>query len=289
MRSSTSKSMFAIVSFLLSFLFSHTVLADLYLVQQGPTNGNNDTLLHYDVNTNVLSTVGSIGFGDVRGIAYDHTTGTLYGISRIVSGSPTIPPRLITIDPNTGAGSLVTGNAVLPVGSNTAEITVSATGNLVGLGRLGSLGSPDTILNINKATGVASVVNAGGVTTTSVSGLAFDHMTGSLYSSSYFGILSTIDPNTGIETSLGNMSSQVARIAFDQDTGIMYGVTSSSNPTLEIVDPGSLATTNIYNFGSTSQIYAITSITRTIPEPGSGSLLIGMALMAVSVCRRRIN
>ena len=289
MRSPTSISMSTVVCCLFSLLLSQSAIADLYLVQQGPANGNNDTLLHFDVNTNVLTTVGSIGFGDVRGIAYDHTTDTLYGVSRSVSGNPGIPPRLITIDPNTGAGSLVTGAAFLSVGSNTAEISVNASGDLFGLGRVGSLATPNTILDVNTGTGVASVINAGGITTTSVGGLAFDHMTGTLYSSSYFGILSTVDPITGIETSLGSMSSQVARIAFDQDTGIMYGVTSSSSPTLEIVDPGSLATTNIYSFGSTNQVYAITSITRTIPEPASGCLLIGMAFAAVSVCCRRIK
>ena len=283
MRTTTSKVICICIVFV--SLLTSTAVADLYLVQQGSTN--NDTLLHYDLNSNTLSSVGSIGFGDVRGLAYDHTTNTLFGVSRQVSGSPGVPPRLISIDPNTGVGSLVTGNALLPVGSNTAELSVSQTGGLVGLGRIGSLATNNTIVDINKSTGVGTAVNSGGITTTSVSGLAFDHSTGTLYSSSYFGILSTIDPNTGIETQLGSMSSQVARIVFDQDTGLMYGITSSSNPTLEIIDPGSLATTNVYNFGSTSQIYAIASVSgRSIPEPICGSLMAGFCV-AMLLRRRR--
>jgi hypothetical protein len=51
----------------------------LFMVQQDPGTGS-DVLLSYEAG--VLSTVGPIGFGDARGLAYDAILDTLFGVSR---------------------------------------------------------------------------------------------------------------------------------------------------------------------------------------------------------------
>src|SRR5262249_48122426 len=116
----------------------------LYLVEESFGPGF-DILLKYDAG--VLTTVGRIGFDQVRGIAYDATTGNLFAVPRGDYG-PRVP-YLITIDPNTGMGTRVGAAPYLPPGSNTAEISVSAAGNVFGLGHLNDLTRVDTLLRVD--------------------------------------------------------------------------------------------------------------------------------------------
>ena len=256
--------------------------ADLFMVQENPGT-NSDTLLKYELGTNTLSVVGNIGWGQVRGLAYDATTDTLYGVSRQQGNSFT--SRLLEVDPNTGVGTAVSTNLYLPTGSNTAEISVDQSGNLHGLGTDGSLATIHSLLNVSKTTGIASEINPGGITTTSVGGLAFDHSTGNLYGASFFNQLLLIDPLTGTETALGTMTggSNIARIVFDQDTNTMYGVGSGS--TLYTIDPLTQVATTYDSLGLPTQVYAMASITtRSVPEP---TAIAPFVLIALGYLRTR--
>lgn len=225
----------------------------LFLVQE---SGSNDILLKFE--SGVLTTVGNIGFGEVRGLAYDATTDTLFGVSRRSN------PRLISIDPNTGAGTPVSGNNYLPSGSNSAEISVDAAGALFGEGHLNDQSTVDTLLSVDKTTGIASVIGAFGSPT--LSGLAFDHASGILYGTTFGGVLYTINPTVGTATSVGQITGSnggVARIAFDQATGVLYGITF--NEQLVTIDLTTLVATQVAQFSVPNQIYSLDFVTPLMP------------------------
>ncbi len=251
----------------------------LYFVQEQPFD--NDSLMRYDLGTSTLTEVGRIGFGDVRGLAYNATTDTLYGVSRDGVGSG---PRLLVIDPDTGAGTLASGNNYLPNQSNSNEISFDAAGNLFGLGRVGDTTAIDTLLSVNTTTGVASAINPGSLSSlTSPAGLAFNHADGTLYSSGFFGSLATIDPVTGTPSAPSTITgaNNVARIVFDQDTGVLYGITGFDTK-LVTIDPNTNTATVIDDFSQFNQFYAIAAI--PIPEPTSLALVL---LGGITLGRRR--
>jgi len=65
------------------------------------TGSDISTLVQIDVTTGAVTVIGSVGHA-VNGLAWDATTGTLYGSARADAG-------LLTINTTTGAGSLVAG------------------------------------------------------------------------------------------------------------------------------------------------------------------------------------
>ncbi len=259
-----------IILLLLSWTNSNALgVSTLYMVQEGD---DSDLLLKYE--SGVLSTVGGIGFGDVRGLAYDATSGTLFGVSR------TYNSRLITINQSTGAGTAVGPNLYLPTGSNTAEISARIDGTLFGTGHLHNMTAVDTLLDVDKATGIATTIGSFGGEN-QMFGLAFDHHTGTLYSSNWWGTLHTVNQSSGLATLLGAITGTnggVARIAFDQADGILYGITYREQ--LVTIDIPSLVATEIAQFSTPTQIYAL-DFKSQIPEPATICLLGlgGLALL----------
>lgn len=234
----------------------------LYLVRENGSTQNDELLLF---NGGVLTTVGAIGFGDVRGLAYDATTNTLYGVSRRAD-------RLLTIDLSSGAGTPVSGAALLPAGSNTAEATFDSSGSMFLLGHTSTLCCLDTLYTADKSTGVATSVGALGVGT--LTGLALQASTGKLFGTGFGGDFYQIDPGTGAATALGTITGAnggVARIAFDQSSDVLFGV--SFNNQLVTVDLGTLAATQVAQF-SGNQIYALDFVSAPlVPEPVPATLL----------------
>jgi len=218
----------------------------LYLVQESsPGNPNNDILLKFE--SGILSTVGNIGFGDVRGLAYDATTDTLYGVSRYSL-------RLITIDRTTGVGTPVSDNPYLPLDSNTSEISVDSAGTILGLGHSDSQCCVDTLLNVDKGTGIALPLRTFG----DMAGLAISQTSGTIYGTTFDGQLYKIDQSGTFTTLLGqitNSNGGVARIAFDQASGTLYGITT--NQQLVTVDLSTLVATEVAQFSTWDQIYSL--------------------------------
>jgi hypothetical protein len=130
-------------------------------VDVGPTlygalGGSSTTsdLYTIDPTTGTATLVGPIGYA-VTGLAFDPTTGKLYGVT---TGNSTSSPRsVITIDRVTGAGT-----PVGPFGGccdNIADLAFKG-GKLFGWGE-----GPDDLVKIDKATGAATVVGNSGRST----------------------------------------------------------------------------------------------------------------------------
>ncbi len=124
----------------------------------GPNFPSN--LVTVDPATGVLTTIGATGFGPISGLAYDKSTGIMYGVTG-GSGSG----NLITVDLTTGAGTLVAATGQDKIGS----IRFGSNGVLYGGVTGNTQTNPNYLITINKTTGAVTPV---GDTGFSITGLA---------------------------------------------------------------------------------------------------------------------
>jgi hypothetical protein len=139
----------------------------------------------------IVTTVGPIGFA-VTGLAFHPTTGVLYGTTG--NASPVEPGALITIDPTTGAGTLV--GQLVPGNEAAADITFGSDGTLYGWLEPGT----DDLVTIDLTTGAATVVGDSGLGTAGAA-LAGSGNPLFLAGDGDSGELSLIDTGTGAATS----------------------------------------------------------------------------------------
>jgi len=147
--------------------------------RQGGTCTQQSTLVQIDPETGALvRIIGPVGF-TVNGLAWDTTSETLYATTAV---GDTAFHGLITIDPNTGAGTPVNASVVnfglSPdprfVGSPIHSITIDSRGNMVGWYDEfpPPVGVTDTFVTIDKNTGIATEFENTGLDTNQ-NGLAF--------------------------------------------------------------------------------------------------------------------
>ncbi|HYD50902.1 MAG TPA: hypothetical protein VEB21_21275 [Terriglobales bacterium] len=201
------------------------VLSTLYILD--PTDGA------------VVSTVGPIGFS-ITGLAYDVTSGTLYGST---GNNPASDARsLVSIDTTTGAGTLIG-----PSGVDTpmADLTFDPAGTLYGWsGFSGTRG----LYSIDPATGAATLVgsNTGRLTFVDGNGLA-SNVAGEMFGaatddSADSAALFSVDPSTAISTMIatltgmpGSADASVSALAFNS-SGILYGAVQNFSSSLNGFD-----------------------------------------------------
>jgi hypothetical protein len=170
----------------------------------------------------VLNTVGPIGFA-VTGMSFSPTTGVLYGVTAPKSGVR----DLITINPITGAGSLVGPLS----GISMDDIAFARDGTLFGWsGRI----SGSSLFRINTAIGAATKVSTSGITDLGVgfsispAGVPF------LAAAGASGALRTVDPTTGAVTTVATLSGapfptgSIDAFAFE-GSGLLLGVNLAEN------------------------------------------------------------
>jgi hypothetical protein len=209
----------------------------------------NDTLL--TVHDGVETFVGSIGYGDVRGIEWDPTLDTLFGVSRTSD-------RLLALDLVTGAGTEVSGLDYLPPGSNTGSLTLGKNADLAGLGHVGDQSALDTVLLVDKVDGTAAPIGSFGMT---INAIAWDPVSARLLGVTFDGDLYEVSEDGNSISFLGDIDGtvgNVTRIAIDQATGVLYGVTGSGAAELCSIDTASFVATPMMTLSNTAQIYAFT-------------------------------
>jgi hypothetical protein len=143
-------------------------------------------LFTIDINTGAATFVANTGLATIADIAFDPTSGLMYGLCR---NSPT---NLYVIDPLTGASTLIgdTGGAVR------TGLACSATGQLYAAELDGKL------WRIDKTT--AAVTLVGGNGGMSLVEDATINSAGELFFTDFFGSINKVDLATGINTPVGN-------------------------------------------------------------------------------------
>src|SRR5262245_26038288 len=102
--------------------------------------GNAATLYRVDPVTGFTTVVGPTGFG-LTGLSFDPTTGVLYGVTGAQDAAH--PRTLVTIDPATGAGTVV---AALSPSSVIADIDFLSNGQMVGWAEVVSPSTNDDLV-----------------------------------------------------------------------------------------------------------------------------------------------
>lgn len=157
--------------------------ADCHLFALNPATGG------------VLSDVGPIGF-DVTGLALDPSTGVLYGATGLQD--PNSPNSIITVNPATGAGTLV-GPEI--AGGPLADIAFTSDRVLYGWGE-----GTDNLYTVDPSTGQATIVGLSGLDTAG-SGISPNSLDVLYFAGADAnGLLRTIDRNTGTQASAIQMS-----------------------------------------------------------------------------------
>ncbi len=195
------------------------------------SSGHAASLHRIDRTTGALvETIGATGLNHVTGIDIHPMTGILYGVTNN-------PDRLITIDPLTGAATVVGSTfAQIP------DISFAPDGTLYGWSEGG-----DDLVTINLATGQATVVGNCGCSTSNT-GLAFD-AAGTLY-------MKTNDRLNVVNRATGTIVSFIPIAAgqtdnvleFDENDVLYAGLRTTTGFTLKRLDP---ATGQLTNVGST--------------------------------------
>lgn len=227
----SGESMFirTIATFLALLVTSAFAQVQLY----GTVNAaGNSTLVRLDPATGaLLQTIGPVGY-QINGLAFDPTSGKLYGSTSSQSEAcSTCLSRIVTINTSTGAGTVVG-----PTGQEqVATITFTASGAMYGWSDVVTTPEQsDDLVSINKATGAATWVGDSGVSTggqsfaINAAGVAYLFQSGNTY---------TINLGTGLPTAAGNHtlpqgSDEFHHGTFHPSTGLMYGIdqSGSSNP-----------------------------------------------------------
>ena len=157
---------------------------------------------------------GLAGFRDLRALAFDTNTNTLFGIDGFTG-------QLVRIDPATGAATAVGPLGILVVDGLACGLGFDSNTNTL----YGSIFDPaqnaDELVTIDPATGSATVV--GPIGFQDVFGLAFDPNTNTLFGTDAFGAdLIEIDPATGAGTFVSMLPTPGTTLAFDPNTNALY-------------------------------------------------------------------
>ena len=203
---------------------------------------------------------------DPRGLAFDPTSGTLFGIHLLGGG------ELVAFDPATGVETYVGFTGLSSFGMSSLAFDPTS-GTLYSVGELG-------LLTIDPATGTATPV---GVPTPFqvITGLAFDPTIGTL-----FGVdivtddLVTIDRGTGAATTVGPTGfDELKGLTFDPTSGTLFGVDNTTGE-LVTIDPTTAAATVVGATGFRN----IQGLAFAVPTPGAAAVL---GLGGLFAARRR--
>lgn len=236
----------------------------------------------------VVGAINDIGGANYRvtGLAFDPNTGVLYGSTG--NTSPTAPRSLITIDPATGLATLVGGYGA---GNQTmADITFRPNGTLYGWLEP----STDDLYTINTTTGAATLVGDSGLSTYG-SGLASD-AAGTLYfaGTGTDSDLRTIDPVTGLPTTVAilsagvNSGDPISAMAFDS-SGVLFGVEGTFETSAYLVSIDTVSGAITLRGQSIDRLDAIVfaPTTAAVPEPASITTAVAGAVGLFGLARRR--
>jgi len=261
-------------------------------------NNNASTLYNINPLTGAATTIGSIGYRLVGGLAFD-SSGTLYGVGATYTNPGGGPPpvgdlTLITVNTTTGAGSAV-GTLTLggsPLTANFQDVSFNpSTGTLYGY-------ASGQVYTIDKTSGVATALPNPTGETEIGGGLAFTPDGSTLYKAG-FDHLFSVNTSTGgagaVQFSPTNNQLSYPTGGTPNITGMSYadGVLWAAVHVDDSADSAAyLATVNTATGLITKIGDSVDGLTAlaAIPEPSTYGVLAGVALVGIgmiSVARRK--
>jgi hypothetical protein len=151
------------------------------------------------------------GCGRITDLTYDPATDTLYALGIQCASNSDFSPNLLTINPNTGEGTIIGQTGFNNLGGN--ALAIDSNGNL-----FSSAGCPNTNYSINPDTGVGTFLsNIPGLCNAIFNSATFSPFTGELLGTyNFFPLteLAVLDPFTGNVTSIGQLPNCADGIAF---------------------------------------------------------------------------
>ncbi len=285
----------AVVSMLVLAVTSPAARAEIIGVSFGFL-GSASPVVRIDPATGVGSVLGVSGFPAMNALA-ENRAGILYSA---VDNPPVSPPHLITINPVTGAGTMVATlnfGTVLP---DVRGLAFSGADVLFAINNTGPIGgaNPDDLFRVDVATGMGTLIGATG--RNGVQSITFSS-SGILYGWDVGGMglpglgLITIDPATGLATdvnpTVGDGGLFMQGITFAPD-GRLFGVSAAAATvmpdTLFAIDAGTGMVSPIGSGGYTD-VRGIAFVGGAIPEP-SATVLFGLGTVGLLAYawRRRI-
>lgn len=276
-----------------------------YKFTNNPLDTQASTFYRVDAITGAPTLVGAIGFSSVDGIDFN-SSGTLFGIGqRLAPGDPLDrTPVLLTIDPNTGAGTEVAAIKLASNGLN-LDVPIQDISFRNSDGALFAYATGDTY-TINTVTGVATLVGASGIAAPPNGGGTAFSPTDKLITISQT-LLLTTNQSTGqllvppIDAKYPELSSYATGMDYDNSTGklwatvtidpqdILYGQNYLAN-----IDADTGIVTRVGSLQGELYFRGLTVApvgSAVIPEPGStmtGLLVLGICLSGLISRSRRV-
>ena len=214
----------------------------------------NDQFTVIDQSTGNAVSLGALATQNIRGLAWDSSTNTMYG-SDISAG-----PELVTIDRLSGSDTVV---GSLGGFTQLEGLAYDSTTDTL----YGTDTDSDELVTIDRATGAPTAVGALGFA--QVAGLAYDSSTNTLYGSDIISNqLITIDPITGAGTAVGGLGfGQVVGLAYDESSDTLYGSDLGTNQLIAI-NRATGAATAVGGFGFTD-MHGLAAVNSPNSGPGS--------------------
>lgn len=266
-----------------TWLLPSQVSADLIAIT------NNQELISVDAMTGQgtlianIGPIGSISAPDFGGLAFDPGRGKIFAVDISSVDPATNSRRLVSIDPASGAATIVGPLGLNISASQFANIQGlafdSSTGTLFG----STFGGDSQLLSIDTANGEATPIGSLGLPGAGIFGMTVDTssstLNGVLVDSGFQ--LGTVDPLTGVTSAIGPVGS-VTGLAYDRSTDTLYGVDAN---TLVRINRTTGASVPI---GSGIGFVGILGLTSTaVPEPTSSLILALTAFAGVAFRRVR--
>lgn len=233
----------------LTFLsgFDFDLTGNLYATE-GSGLGLGSKLYSINPTTWATTLVGSTGYASVSGLSFD-TNGTLYGSASDDASPGASGKFLITLNPLTGASTLIGAFSGETTGTVDALAINSSTGVMYG-----TFGSNGSLFTINKTNAAVSLLGA-----------LTDLITNQPLSA------------TGVT---------VSGLDFDPTDGLLYASTGSGDGRILSINPTTLKYSFLGDATTNSPSRSITSIAVVVPEPSVAVLLMGVGMVA-TLRRRR--